>query len=376
MTKKRHNKKLVWFLIFTLTFAYSYIWIPPVKAGDATNFKDTLSDSQPSTAANHTISFVNASTVDEDDTITFTFDSGFATGTVDYTDIDFTDDGIDLTLEADCAGTASSSASISGSVLTFTICAGDDGAIEASSVITVEIGTNATSETTGDQQFTNPSGTGVKDIDIGGTFGDTNTTKVAIVDGVSVTATVPSLLRFTISGVSGASCPITTSIDTTSTTVPFGTVDEDTFYDACQKIRIGTNAPDGYTVTVQETDQLTSGSDQIADGDCDGSCTDSTSAGWATAANSGFAYCMDEIGGSDGATTADAAWGTNGCSDGTPYYKTVADAGNSETAQDIMSSATKVTDQAHIEFRLSVAPDQAEGSYSTTIVYIATPQFD
>ncbi len=376
--KKLWGRKLARLLIFSLVVAY--FGFSPVYAGIATNFKDTLSDSRPSTVANHTISFVNASAVDEGDTITLTFGAGFNMGTVDYTDIDLADDGADLTLAANCAGTEKASAVISGQVLTFTICPGDGGAMATSSVITTEIGTNATSQTTGDQQITNPTA-GVYNVDVAGTFGDTNRTKVAIVSGVTVTVTIPSVLIFDIFGISGASCPISTSINSTPTAVNFGEVNYETFYNACQRLRIGTNAQDGYVITIQKTQLLTSGSDTIPKGDCDGTCSDTTAAAWASAvggdgaANDGFGYCMKDFLG-NGAITADAAWDTNDCGDASPYFKTIANAGAAETARTIMSSATRALDSSYVEYRLNTSSEQTEGTYTATIVYVATPQFD
>ncbi len=375
---KLFGRKFAYFLIFALVVAY--FGFSPVYAGTATNFKDTLSDSRPSTLANHTISFVNASSVDEGDTITLTFGAGFNMGTVASSSIDFADDGTDLDLAADCDGSEKASAAISGQVLTFTICPGDGGAMATSSVITAEIGTNATYQETGTQQITNPTA-GVYNIDVAGIFGDTNRTKVAIVSGVTVTVTIPSVLTFDIYGVTGTSCPISTSIDSTATAVNFGEVNYETFYNACQRLRIGTNANDGYNVTVQKTQLLTSGSDTIPKGDCDGSCSDTTAAAWANtvggggAANDGFGYCMKDFLG-NGAATADGAWDTNDCGDGSPYFKTVANSGAAETARTVMSSASRVVDSSYIEYRVNTSSDQPEGTYTSTIVYIATPQFD
>jgi len=376
--KKLLGRKLARLLIFALVMAY--FGFAPVYAGIATNFKDTLSDSRPSTVANHTISFVNASAVDEGDTITLTFQSGFNLGSVASSSIDLADDGTDLNLAADCAGTEKASVTKTEQFFTFTICPADGGAMATSSVVTVEIGTNATYQEIGAQQITNPTA-GVYNVDVAGSFGDSNRTKVAIVTGVTVSVTIPSVLTFEVLGVTGASCPITTGITSTATAVTFGEVNYETFYNACQRLRIGTNATDGYNITVQKTALLTSDGNTIPKGNCDGTCSDTAAAAWADvvggdgAANDGFGYCMKDFLG-NGAATADGAWDTNDCGDGSPYFKTIANAGTSETARVIMSSASKIVDSSYIEYRVNTSSDQAEGAYTTTVVYIATPQFD
>ena len=117
---KKHGKTaLVLGLILVLIGLYDLI--PLVKAGAISSYKDTLTDSRPSTAANHTIQFTVASAVHEGDTITLTFDSGFDTSTIVEDDVDITDDGVDLTTAADCTGTEKASAAMSSDVLTLSL---------------------------------------------------------------------------------------------------------------------------------------------------------------------------------------------------------------------------------------------------------------
>ena len=257
-------------------------------------------------------------------------------------------------------------------VVTFTFTAAGATAIDTDKYMEIKL-------TNSSDKLPNPTA-GVKTISIGGNFGDTGTMKVAIITGVTVSATVAETLTATVAGVTTGNCTVAggSEIDTSgdATTIPFSTVNSDTFYDACQSLSVATNASDGYSATVQETDQLTNGSlDQIADGTCDGACTDSAEGAWATAGNNGFGYCADDYNG-DGAATADAGWGTNGCGAGTQNFKTIADAGAAETAQVIMSSDAPVSnDQTYIGYRLTVDGAQPAGTYSNTIVYIVTPAY-
>jgi hypothetical protein len=77
----------------------------PVYAASLTSLSDTLSRAATSVDANHTIKFTTPSGVQAGQNFTITFPSDFSTTTVDYTDIDITDDGTDLTLAATAATT-------------------------------------------------------------------------------------------------------------------------------------------------------------------------------------------------------------------------------------------------------------------------------
>ena len=69
-------------------------------------------------------------------------------------------------------------------------------------------------------------------------------------------------------------------------------------------------------------------------------------------------------------------WGTNGCDDSITFFKTIADVGASETPENVMQSAgTASGDVADIGYRLNVPGDQAAGTYTNTITFIATPTF-
>jgi hypothetical protein len=58
------------------------------EAANVTSLSDTLSDSAPSAASDHTLTFVTPTGVANGQTITVNFSSGpFTVGSVDYTDI-------------------------------------------------------------------------------------------------------------------------------------------------------------------------------------------------------------------------------------------------------------------------------------------------
>jgi hypothetical protein len=188
-----------------------------VSAATVTSANDYPSTLQTSQAANHRVLFTTPTGVSEGSTIVLTFATSFDTSTITEDDVDIGDDGTDLTTAATCAGSEQASVAMASDVLTITICAGDGGAIAATSSITVEIGTNATSSGTGSNRITNPSSTGNYYVAISGTFGDSGSIVLPIGgdDSLSVTATVPSS-----GGGSGGGSGGSESEATPDTTVP------------------------------------------------------------------------------------------------------------------------------------------------------------
>lgn len=378
---KKHGK-IALILALILVLVGMYMAIPIGQAADLTEEKDVITDSRPTELPDHDIKFkIDASTTIADaETVTVQF-QGFTSGTVATVIGDWT-----ILHDADGAGAytaltpttdwtfTDAGTSASDPTYTFTFTSAGETAIGTNKYIQIQF-------VNGTDKLANPSA-GTYNVDIDGTFGDTGAAMVAIIAGVAVTVTIVESLTVSVNAVTTADCPdfdntSGNEVATTATTVPFSTVNVDTFYDACQDLRVATNASDGYSATIQETDQLTSGSDQILDGDCDGTCDDTAETDWATAGNNGFGYCMDDQATyGDASATADAGWGTNGCDDADTYFKTIADAGAAETAQSIMSSADGVPDdRSYVGFRLSVGIAQAAGTYSNTIVYIVTPTY-
>jgi len=272
------------FSIFSVLVMAALI-IPTVQAANLTTVKDTLSSSAPSELSNHGFTFTTPTGLGYDNSIKIVFDSEFdftPTGDFNANDFDLTIDAVDQTL-VDAAPGASEIqvdlSSIASDTVIFDL--GSGVSLPAGAVITVEIGTNATSGAAGDSQITNPATTGAKNLSITthesndgtGASVDEGTATVFIVDLVTVTATVQSSLTFTIEGVStgGANCTyqtgtFTPDITTTPTTIAFGLLTADTPKKACQKLTIATNATNGYVTTVQQNNDLTSaGGDTIKD---------------------------------------------------------------------------------------------------------------
>lgn len=225
--------------------------------------------------------------------------------------------------------------------------------------------------------------------------------KVAVIEGVLVSATVEETIELIVGGGtadSGTICGVTRtagSIDTTPYSVPFGSlIAYNTFYDAYQTVEVRTNADEGYSVTIEEDDQLNkdtdacdspsnSGADEtdgcIKDTTCDtGSCSESTKGTWKTATNNGFGYSLENVTGTDATFLYNNTDG--GCStNSSPYFcaKQIADMQASETKQTIMSKSGSGTASSKINvcFRLSISTTQPPGYYTNKLKYIATARF-
>lgn len=361
------------------------------EAAALTSIKDTLSASAPSTVSNHTIQFVTPSGVDAAEAITITFPVGFSMGSVAFGDVDFAegDSGTcstasftDKTLAGSASG-ATWGAAVSGQVLTIT---SDSGTVTAGRCVTVEIGTNATAGTAGTNRITNPAksaGAGTADpydITIAGSFGDTGTAMVAIVEGVTISATIDESLSFSIAAVTNNNCDSSFTTlagpDSTVSAVSFGTLTSaNTFVHGCHDLSVTTNATNGYAVTAEENTNLIKADNTVlADtiGD-NGTMTESTQTAWGTATNNGFGYSCANNSGTGCSVSATtnyrqfACKGTDGqCDPGT----------GAETQQAVMASASPANaNSSRIEYKLSYGATQASGVYSNTITYIATPTF-
>jgi hypothetical protein len=232
------------------------------EAASVTSFSDTLSDSGPGNPANHTITFVTPSGMIAGETITLTFPTGqFGNiSSLDFGDLDLAINGSDQTLNTSASG---ATWGVTTGANTISIISSST-AISGNATVTIEIGSNATFGVTGNTQITNPATTTFYSIDVEvGAGGDTGTTMVYIIEEVTVSATVETIFEFEIAGVA-ASTTIgsgpETSVVTTATSVPFGVLEPDTQVTGAQQLTVSTNAANGFVVTAQVDQQLTSSS--------------------------------------------------------------------------------------------------------------------
>ncbi|MFY9561413.1 MAG: hypothetical protein WAQ52_14365 [Terriglobales bacterium] len=148
----------------------------------------------------------------------------------------------------------------------------------------------------------------------------------------------------------------------TATTVPFGIILPNTFYQGCQDLIVSTNAGNGYSVTVQESSAMRTpdGRFVIPDTTCDGGgCTESAAAAWTNATKNGFGHtCFNQ---SMHDCNAVYSSGIN--------FRQTADLSAGETAQAVMSSSTPATATGLVKYRLSTSAAQPAGTYTTIISY-------
>jgi hypothetical protein len=341
------------------------------EASSIQNASDTLSNSAPSLTSNHTISFTTPNGMATGETITITFPAQFTMGSVDEPDIDILVNGLSSTTAAS-AGAGTWGVDVTGSVVTLET--PTDSGVASATPISVLIGTNAAG---GVNQITNPAATSSYVISIGGTMQDGGQVRVAIIDQVTVSASVDASLTFTVSGVSSGATvnasPTTTVANTTATTLPFGTLPIGESLTLAHDLAVATNAANGFTVTVEQTGNLQSTTGATIDGFIDGSDTTTPSAWqsptglvanpdtyghWGLTSDDTAIAARSSQFGSDqwvsGSTTPIAVMGHTGASDGvTPGQ-----------------GATRVGYQVEI-----TVLQEAGDDYSTTLRYIATPTF-
>jgi hypothetical protein len=209
--------------------------------------------------------------------------------------------------------------------------------------------------------------------------------KVAVVEGVLVSATVQETLSLTIAGTSSGTnaCGVSTNVATTATAVPWGTIANfGAFYNAAQSVTVSTNASSGYTVKVEESDQMGkngitctgagAGEAQscIQDTTCNATgCTESTSQDWISTSYYGMGYSLANVSGSDATFTYNESGRTFSA-------KQFADQEAGETKQTIMSKSTPAaSSQVYLCYRLNISTTQPAGYYFNHVKYTASAVF-
>ncbi len=334
-------------------------------AASLLNKSDTLSTSTASTGANHTIVFRTPTGAgDSSDTITVTFPAGFNMNSVDFGDFDLAHsaggqsscNGVSYSNEETLAASPSASAwgaALSGQVVTFT--APTDGvgaaAIAANACVQIQIGTNATAGTTGDTQITNHATPASYDIAIGGVFGDTGDATVVILssDQVQVSASVDESITFTISDNSIGFGTLSASAARYATGDTAGSASET----EAHTLVAGTNASNGYTMTINGT-TLTSNSDTI---DAIGNTNSSSSVG-----TEQFGLRMSASGGSG---VVSAPYAASGFAFDTASFP-------DEVASAVGSSANTTYS---VRYLANITASTEAGAYTANLTYIATANF-
>lgn len=345
-------------------------------AANLTSVSDTISDSDRGVVSNHTIRFTTPSGILDGQTVVLTFPGTFTLPSgLDYNDIDVTLNGSQTLLNTSQSGVTWGVATTS-TTITFTTSTSSGFVAASSTLVAIYIGTHASSSGTGDTQLINPAAAGSPEITIGGSMADSGSTRVAIIDDVDVTANVDTTLTFTIAGVANNEfvndSATTTSTSTTATTLPFGSLSANFSKVLAQDLTVTTNAKNGFSVTVAQSQNLLSSTGADIDGFANGNYNN-TPIAWAspsaTIANENtFGHwgltSEDDLNGNEfgagtdlwvaASTTPRQIFAHTGPSDGSAPNE----------------GATRVGYQAQIS-----SLQEAGDDYTTTLTYVATPTF-
>lgn len=364
----RSKKIAVALLVSTVTWAVGLpVLFNTASAAQVSNVSATASSSVPSTATNYTIRYTSTTTVAALQTITFAFDPGVASFSVAglvYTDIVATG----MNVVAVCAGANDVTVSINASpaVVTFTVCGG----------ATVPAGAKVINFN--NNRITNAATPGSYIVRIGGTQADKGDTRIAIVNQVTVTASVDTTLTFTVAGVTsgGTVNGETISTTTTATAIGFGTLASGTPVLGAQDLTVTTNAQNGFVVTVREDQNLLSANGADIDTFKDGANTATPEAWTAPLATLGNENTYGHM----GLTSDDTDL------NGNEFYSgaLIKWAGNffSTTTRQVFShnapsdGTTQNIGKARVGYKIQVsALQEAATDYTNHLIYVCTPTF-
>ena len=343
-----------------------------VEAASITSASDTLTDSNPSSDSVHTLAFTTPNGMIINGTFEIALDAAFDTASLVLGDVSMTVGGIATTTALSSGNGIWGVANVGNDTMTFT--APDDIGVASSTEIIITFGDEAGT------MIANPGSTNSYTIDIGqggSTMQDSGQVIVAIVDEVTVSASVDTSLTFTVSGVGSGQTvngsPTTTVAASTATTLPFGTLTIDSSDTLAHDLTVATNAKNGYSVTVSLSgglqsstgaiiDSFTNGTDLAVPGDWSGPSSlvgqDKTYGHWGVTSDDPDAGRGDEFTSDKWAGMATSSptivMGHTGPADGS-----TADIGANRVGYQIEISALQ----------------EAGDDYNTTLRYIATPTF-
>ena len=340
-------------------------FIETAHAISLTSVSDTLSESRPGLGSNHTIVYTNASSTGAGGNISYTFDpdNSLFSGVSSVVLANVTSTG--MTIVGSCsAGSNRVTLATSSNALTFTVCVGNT---VSAGTVTLQV-LNAV--------ITNPTSTGSYRISVaaGSNAADT---RVAIVNGVNVTAAVATTFTFTVSGLATSTSlgnGATTTNGSTSSTLGFGTIAPNSHAELAQQLFVTTNASNGFAVTVHEDQDMTSQTGNTIHLFRDGNAT-STPSLWVSPGN---IINQPKTYGHFGITSDDAS-GTLQFGTSTPLYAGSFNPTSTLTVFAWTGPADGVTQNvgtAKVAFRIEISPLQpAANDYTNNLIYVATPVF-
>lgn len=340
-------------------------------AASLKNVSVLLSDSDLNVAANNTIDFQLETALDPDDTIVVTYDptgSLFTVGSLGAADF-VGETGVTVVATCD-AGADSVELATTTETITLTVCASASLAADTS-----------ISLPTTNNRITNPNAADSYVVRIettqypGATLLDKSEPRVVILDDVVVSAAVSTSFTFTVA-LAGIGVDIngdTTTIESTATSLPFGTIASSTGAQVIgHNLTVATNAKNGFSVTVEQDTELISSTGAIIDNFKDGADT-ATPEAWVAPSND-----IDDptSWGHFGVTSEDSST-TAGNEFGDALY-----AGNLASAREIFyhsgpaDGVTADKGATQVAYKVQITDLQEAGDdYTNTLMYIATPTF-
>lgn len=348
MQNKKLNKIIVAIVIFSMMAVYGSV--PSAKASSLTSAKDTLSTSAPSVLANHTITFGTNVVIPDEGTIVVTLDADFG---------DIT--GASAVV---CPNNASSTLATTTTSVT---CTYSDGGLATSSSNTLTI-SNVQNSIVGSQSV---------DIETkdGATVLESANLLVAIIDTVTMSASVPATLTFAITGTSTGAIinGIAVTATSTATSTPFGTLVVGAISSVSQALSVITNADGGYVVTVQQNQELTNaaGANINSFNNAANGTGSTTPVAWA---NPTGILDTDNTYGHMGLSSDDSDLGTD-------FTGSKLAGLNGAAAMTIMShngpadGTTQDMGKASVVYSTKITALQEAGDYTNTLTYICTPTY-
>ncbi len=362
------NNKTVRLIVSAVLIVTFSAFAQSAKAAAVTNFSDSLSTIEQSVVSNHTLTFTTADDWSSTETLSIDFPDTFTTtgfANTEAEDYDVTDDGAEQALVASgaCSGTALeieiTTVNTSTNTFTFTRCSGD-ATIASGSVVVIEIGTNATTGSAGNDQITNQTAAQNNSdalVTMAGNFGGSGQLALEIVadNTTLVNATVDASITCAFTGLTTTFSSLNTGAVSTS--------------DTSTTVTVSTNAGNGFNLTVRDAGNTTnpglyksSGTTYLI------GSADSSFGNTATLSNGvdGFGIQGSASGGSGGAVTIAAR-----------YDQTSNAVGGLELTDTTLASATsavanRVVTVVHKAAVSGLAP---AGAYTDTLTYVCSGIF-
>lgn len=363
-TIKKHGK-IALIVGLMIMLVAMYMAIPVGKAGDLTNREIKISDSRPSqTGVTYDVE-TNLSTTTAAKCLRVQFCTN-ASGSCSTSTIDLSSatkgDAADWNVWTNAS---------------WTIAVDNNNKIAAFYYETGETPSTTTDTSFSFNDIVNPSATTtnyawIKTLDNTSTCTSTSPTGIidegvaafAIIEGITVTATVAETLQFQIAGMDSETLlktGVTTTVTTTATTLPFGELSTGSNTIGGHTLTISTNAAGGYTATTEYTNKLWIETATSSDID-DWTGTNATpTAPW----SAGQEYW--------GYTTNDPDLGTGNTS---RFGENDVWAGFSTTSYEVSYHSGPVSSTStKMGYQAGISVNTDAGDYTTTIVYVCTPTY-